>query len=289
MSNKLFVGGLLPSVTDEVLRQHFDKYGPISEAIVLRDRGFGFVTFEDASSASAALAGQHDIDGRPVSVKEAVGKSLGKASSDSLATSSSGSKDNRVTDKVFVGGLPQDCADDKIRDYFAAYGTIVDAVVMKDRDTGRSRGFGFVQFDDTHAVDKVMAEYKEHKIEGKWVEVKRSVPRDQMAAMSSPPSRSAPPSAYGGSHGYDMTPPPHYGGCAYGSPYGPPPGYGYPAYPPAYGYPGGYPSAYPGVPSSYGAYGAPPPASGGYPGYATYGSPPLANGPGSRDSRSRPY
>merc|ERR1719235_521017 len=50
---------------------------------------------------------------------------------------------------------------------------------MKDRDTNRSRGFGFVQYDTNEAVDEVMKDFEAHKIDGKWVEVKRATPQDK--------------------------------------------------------------------------------------------------------------
>ena len=46
--------------------------------------------------------------------------------------------------KVFVGGLNWDAQDDDLRDLFGEAGSITDAVVVSDRETGRSRGFGFV-------------------------------------------------------------------------------------------------------------------------------------------------
>ena len=48
--------------------------------------------------------------------------------------------------KIFVGNLSYDCDNDKLYDKFTAYGKVDDAVVITDRDTGRSRGFGFVTF-----------------------------------------------------------------------------------------------------------------------------------------------
>jgi RNA recognition motif-containing protein len=50
--------------------------------------------------------------------------------------------------KVFVGGLPFSTTDDELRDLFAAHGTVASATVVKDRDTGRSKGFGFVEFEN---------------------------------------------------------------------------------------------------------------------------------------------
>jgi RNA recognition motif-containing protein len=50
--------------------------------------------------------------------------------------------------KVFVGGLPFSTTDDELNDLFAQHGTVASATVVKDRDTGRSKGFGFVEFEN---------------------------------------------------------------------------------------------------------------------------------------------
>lgn len=56
--------------------------------------------------------------------------------------------------KLYVGNLPYSTTSDDLRDLFAAYGTIVSADVVTDRDTGRSKGFGFVEIEED---DKAMA------------------------------------------------------------------------------------------------------------------------------------
>jgi RNA recognition motif-containing protein len=79
MSKKLFVGGLAWGTTDEGLRQAFDQYGDVSEAIVIMDRdtgrsrGFGFVTFEKDDEAMEAMsrADGMTLDGRNIKVNEA--------------------------------------------------------------------------------------------------------------------------------------------------------------------------------------------------------------------------
>jgi cold-inducible RNA-binding protein len=61
--------------------------------------------------------------------------------------------------KLFVGGLPFSTTDDELRDAFAAHGTVASATVIKDRDTGRSKGFGFVEFesdDEGKAAEKAL-------------------------------------------------------------------------------------------------------------------------------------
>jgi uncharacterized protein YbjQ (UPF0145 family) len=50
--------------------------------------------------------------------------------------------------KLFVGGLPFSTTDDELRDLFAAHGAVASATVVKDRDTGRSKGFGFVEYEN---------------------------------------------------------------------------------------------------------------------------------------------
>jgi RNA recognition motif-containing protein len=61
--------------------------------------------------------------------------------------------------KVFVGGLPFATTDDELREAFAAHGAVASANVVRDRDTGRSKGFGFVEFendDEGKAAEKAL-------------------------------------------------------------------------------------------------------------------------------------
>lgn len=58
---------------------------------------------------------------------------------------------------------------DKLRDYFSGYGSVVDYQIMIDHKTGRSRGFGFITFENEDAVENIFAEGKIHKLGGKQV------------------------------------------------------------------------------------------------------------------------
>ncbi len=53
--------------------------------------------------------------------------------------------------KIYVGNLPWSIADAELKDFFSNYGTVHSAVVITDRETGRSRGFGFVEMDPADA------------------------------------------------------------------------------------------------------------------------------------------
>lgn len=59
----------------------------------------------------------------------------------------SAQKDTTFT-KIFVGGLPYHTTDSSLRKYFEVFGDIEEAVVITDRQTGKSRGYGFVSIDD---------------------------------------------------------------------------------------------------------------------------------------------
>merc|ERR1719158_384028 len=79
--------------------------------------------------------------------------------------------------KLFVGGLPATCGNEELREYFGKFGSIVDCVVMYDKEN-RHRGFGFVTFATAKEKEAVMSGYEKHYIGRKWIEVKRCIGDD---------------------------------------------------------------------------------------------------------------
>ncbi|XP_058080547.1 heterogeneous nuclear ribonucleoprotein 1-like isoform X2 [Magnolia sinica] len=84
--------------------------------------------------------------------------------------------------KLFIGGISWDTNEDRLKDYFKAYGEVVEAVIMKDRTTGRARGFGFIVFANPAVAERVVME--KHTIDGRMVEAKKAVPRDDQHILS---------------------------------------------------------------------------------------------------------
>ncbi|KAL0363141.1 UNVERIFIED_CONTAM: Heterogeneous nuclear ribonucleoprotein 1 [Sesamum calycinum] len=78
--------------------------------------------------------------------------------------------------KLFIGGISWDTSEERLREYFQTFGEVVEAVIMKDRTTGRARGFGFIVFANASVAEKVVRE--KHTIDGRTVEAKKAVPRD---------------------------------------------------------------------------------------------------------------
>lgn len=110
--------------------------------------------------------------------------------------------DEYAYNKVFVGGLHYDTRDAEFRQYFENYGKVITAEVMFNRETHKSRGFGFIVFEQERGAENVCL-VKEHIIDGKVVEVKRAIPRSKLPppALSSniPSSSSSSPPSLSGS------------------------------------------------------------------------------------------
>ncbi|SPO45933.1 related to HRP1 - subunit of cleavage factor I [Moesziomyces antarcticus] len=81
--------------------------------------------------------------------------------------------------KMFVGGLNWDTTEDSLRRHFSQFGEVGHCTVMRDANTGRSRGFAFLNFVDPKAVNTVMV--REHYLDGKVIDPKRAIPRPQQS------------------------------------------------------------------------------------------------------------
>ncbi|MCU0305148.1 MAG: RNA-binding protein [Thermoanaerobaculales bacterium] len=73
--------------------------------------------------------------------------------------------------KLFVGSLSWNTDDRGLREAFAPFGEVAEAVVITDRDTGRSRGFGFVTFADDEGADKAVAALNNTELDGRTIRV----------------------------------------------------------------------------------------------------------------------
>jgi len=91
LPNKLFVAGLTPSTTSEMLQETFAAYSPVdcsvmTDKVTGRSRGFGFVTLTDPATAQAAMVAQHFMDGVQVEVSECWEKGTGPSKSRRIGT-----------------------------------------------------------------------------------------------------------------------------------------------------------------------------------------------------------
>jgi cold-inducible RNA-binding protein len=80
--------------------------------------------------------------------------------------------------KVFVGGLPFATTDDELREIFAAHGAVASATVVRDRDSGRSKGFGFVEFENDEEGKKAETALNGSEIGGRSISVAEARPKE---------------------------------------------------------------------------------------------------------------
>ena len=73
--------------------------------------------------------------------------------------------------KLFVGSLSWDTTDEGLSQAFEPFGEITESKVITDRDTGRSRGFGFVTFVEAADADKAIAELDGQELDGRTIKV----------------------------------------------------------------------------------------------------------------------
>lgn len=80
--------------------------------------------------------------------------------------------------KLFVGSLPWGIDDQKLGELFSQFGKVVTATVLMDKMTGRSRGFGFVEFEDDAAADEAIKKMNGADVDGRKIVVNEARPRE---------------------------------------------------------------------------------------------------------------
>jgi len=79
--------------------------------------------------------------------------------------------------KLFVGGLSFTTSNESLRDAFARFGAVTSAIVMTDRATGRSRGFGFVEMSTEEEATRAISGLNGSQLDGRMIRVDRATPR----------------------------------------------------------------------------------------------------------------
>ncbi|MCA9337601.1 RNA-binding protein [Candidatus Saccharibacteria bacterium] len=81
--------------------------------------------------------------------------------------------------KLYVGGLAYSVTDEELEAFFAEQGKVVSATVIKDRDTGRSKGFGFVEMEDIKEGQAAIKELNGKELNGRAIVVNEARPREE--------------------------------------------------------------------------------------------------------------
>ena len=82
-----------------------------------------------------------------------------------------------MSTKLFVGSLPWSVSDDKLKETFEKHGTVLSAKIVTDRETGRSRGFGFVEMESSSDATNAIKALNESEIDGRNIVVNEAKAR----------------------------------------------------------------------------------------------------------------
>ncbi len=84
-----------------------------------------------------------------------------------------------MTNKLYVGNLPYDTSAEDLQEAFGAYGEVQSSVIITDRDTGRSKGFGFVEMSSSEEASAAQAAMNQTQLGGRTLKVDLARPRER--------------------------------------------------------------------------------------------------------------
>lgn len=83
--------------------------------------------------------------------------------------------------KLYVGNFPYNITEDDLRETFSGFGEVTEVVVITDRQTGRSKGFGFVEMPDNAEADAAIKALNDSDLRGRKIKVNQARPRSERA------------------------------------------------------------------------------------------------------------
>lgn len=155
----LYIGGLDPRVTEDVLRQIFETTGHVVSVKIIPDKNskglnYGFVEFDDPGAAERAL---NTLNGRRVHNSEI-------KVNWAYQSNTNNKEDTSSHFHIFVGDLSNEVNDEVLLQAFSTFGSVSEARVMWDMKTGRTRGYGFVAFRERSDAEKALS-----SMDGEWL------------------------------------------------------------------------------------------------------------------------
>src|SRR5437764_926901 len=103
---------------------------------------------------------------------------LHASSADGDVTNTRKTEVRQMAVKLFVGGLSFSTSSDRLREVFAAHGSVESARVVTDRDTGRSRGFGFVEMASEQDAQQAVSRLNGQDVDGRQIKVEVAKPSE---------------------------------------------------------------------------------------------------------------
>eukprot|EP01018_Ginkgo_biloba_P009650 Gb_29798 [translate_table: standard] len=176
---KIFVGNLPFDVDSAQLAQIFQDGFEVNTVEVIydrqtgRSRGFGFVTMENLADVEAAVDkfNGYELNGRALRVNSGPPPPRDNFAARGGFRSERSGGDFDSANRLFVGNLPWGADDLSLEQLFSDHGKVVEARVVYDRETGRSRGFGFVTLSSSQEVNEAVSTLDGSDMDGRPLRV----------------------------------------------------------------------------------------------------------------------
>lgn len=181
----IFVGSLAWSVDDDRLRSFFSEIGEITGARVLthsdsgRSKGYGYVDFASPADAKKAVEEMHqkELDGRNINVD----LSHPRPARENKGNDRSGNKGDSLSPEsntLFIANLSFDTTRDDLFNTFGEYGTVNSVRIPTNPDTGKPRGFGYIEMDSVDNAKAALQALNGENIAGRNVRLDYTSTRD---------------------------------------------------------------------------------------------------------------
>ena len=166
----IYVGNIDQKVSVEILWELFTQCGPVINVHLPKDKisndhqGFAFVEFRSEEDADYAIKIMHMVKlyGKPLKVNRAT-------------------QDKRTQEigaNLFVGNLAEEVDEKKLKDIFSSFGVVLSTKIMRDPESGISKHYGFVSFDNFDSSDEAITKMNGQYLSGKPIEVEYAYKKD---------------------------------------------------------------------------------------------------------------
>ena len=166
----IYVGNIDQKVSEEILWELFTQCGPVINVHLPKDKisndhqGFAFVEFRSEEDADYAIKIMHMVKlyGKPLKVNRAT-------------------QDKRTQEigaNLFVGNLAEEVDEKKLKDIFSSFGVVLSTKIMRDPESGISKHYGFVSFDNFDSSDEAITKMNGQYLSGKPIQVEYAYKKD---------------------------------------------------------------------------------------------------------------
>lgn len=178
---KVYLGNLPFSCDSAELAGFIQEHGSVEMVEVIydqntgRSRGFAFATMSSVEDANALV---QNLDGSQyggrtlrVNLREEASRSLRVNLRDKPRSEQRNPNNNDGQHRVYIGNLSWDVNEEILNEVFSEHGNLLDAKIVFDRETGRSRGFGFITFSTLSEAEAAVASLNGKELEGRAMRV----------------------------------------------------------------------------------------------------------------------